>query len=635
MLASPHHTLNPRFKEMPWKPFSSIIKQFDLMISGKWILLSLAVGLFTGVTAILFHELEHVISNYGLHAIAGYDPTEAEGADVSWTGETPPFSPVKLFLVMTSGALLSGLLVYSLAPEAEGAGVDAAIDAFHNKKGDIATRVPFVKTLASALTLGTGGSAGREGPIVQIGSGIGSWLASRWKLSARDKRIMLAAGMGAGVGAIFRAPLAGALFSAEILYNDGDLEADVIVPTATASIVAYSIYIQSLPLSIRYVPLFRLQLGYTFASPFELIPYGILSLLLVLLGLLYVHGFSWTRKVFQNMPGSIPRHVRPAIGAALTAGMGIGLYHLFEKDQKILAVLGTGYGALQEMMTTVTSVGTLFLLTLVFAKIVTTSLTIGSGGAGGVFGPSMVIGGCMGAVVGKYFHHHFPVLIPHPEAFTIVGMAAFFAGVARAPLSTILMVRALTGDYRLLVPTMFASTFCFFFTRNSRIYKMQVPNRLQSPAHRGDFTIDILEGIQVKDVYQKNRILTLFNVSTTLDEIVHKVSETHQHYFPVVDDQEQLVGIFSSDDVRRYIYDETLWKLANAEDLMITNIISVVPEDDLNTAMERFTMLNIDELPVLDPDDSTILLGMLRRKETIEAYNQQLMFLRKQADDAE
>ncbi len=166
---------------------------------------------------------------------------------------------------------------------------------------------------------------------------------------------------------------------------------------------------------------------------------------------------------------------------------------------------------------------------------------------------------------------------------------------------------------------------CFLMCRRWSLYDKQVPTRLESPAHRGDFIVDVLEGLRVADAYRKDRKLIYIPESMSLDGIVHTLAKTNQHYFPVVDENDKLVGIFSSDDVRSWLYDDSIWHLAVARDVMVTKIVSVTPDDDLNTALQRFTALNLDELPVLDPEDRGKLLGMLRRKETIAAYNQSLM----------
>ncbi|WP_068132520.1 chloride channel protein [Roseimaritima ulvae] len=614
------------------KLISQVIDALDIRSSGRWFLYSTLVGVAAGVGASAFYVLGQIVIRYTLGEFAGYTPATAEGEQALFADADTPFRPWMIVVVMTLGGLVSGTLVYWLAPEADGAGGNTAIDAFHNRRGDIRGRVPIVKLIASAVTLGTGGSGGQEGPIALIGAGIGSWLGARMKLSHRDRRVLLAAGMGAGVGAIFRAPLAGALFAGEILYSDADLEADVIVPAATASIVAYSVFTQVLPAESRFLTLFGEDLHHTFTTPLELIPYMGLAAAVIGGGILYVSTFEAMGRWFRKLP--IIAHLRPAIGAALAGLVGMAMLYGFNGDQRALAVLGIGYGTLQETLTAASGVGATMLFAIALVKILTTSLTIGSGGSGGVFGPSMVIGGCLGAAVGLVFQQWMPGLGIEPEAFAVVGMAGFFAGVARAPISTIIMVRALTGDFGLLVPTMLVTTLTFITCARWKLYRRQVPTRMDSKAHRGDFLVDVLEGLLVRDVFHRDRKVMMINESMTLDEIVHLLADNHQHYFPVVNREGAMVGIFSDDDVRSYLYNDSIWRLAVASDVMVSEFVSVSPDDDLNTALKRFTSMNLDELPVLDPDQPGKLLGMLRRKETIAAYNQRLMEHKQAAADA-
>lgn len=625
--------------------WEKLLERLDWKVSGRLTVLSVLVGIIAGVGGILFQIAGQCVVAGTLAPIAGYAPMEADGEKAAIeprVNET--FSPFLLVVVMTAGGLCSGFLVYTFAPEAEGHGTDAAIDAFHNKRGMIKWHVPIVKTLASAITLGTGGSGGREGPIAQIGASFGSYLATLLKLSARDRRILLAAGMGAGVGAIFRAPLAGALFAAEILYSDSEFEAEVFVPAATASIIGYSVFRMWLPDSIRFAPLFGFpQFPFTDGSPLELIPYALLAVILVIVGVIYIKTFYGVHDLFSKVP--VPKMFRPAIGACLAGLVGIGLYYGFGENRSLLAVLSTGYGVLQKAVTnpgtiSIAADGTvmvgqciLILLTVALVKILTTSLTISSGGSGGVFGPSMVIGGCVGGAVGLFFHQLWPEVVPRPEAFAIVGMAGFFSGCAHAPFSTIIMVSEMTGGYGLLLPTMWVSTLTFALGRPWKLYVKQVRNRLESPAHRGDFLVDVLEGMRVEDVYDRNVNYTLIPESMSLEDIVHLLAETKQHYFPVVDLDQKVIGIFSADDVRSYLYDPTLWKLANARDVMTGRVMAVTPEDDLNTAIRCFTAVAIDELPVVDAQDRGKLLGTLRHKETIAAYNRRLMEFKKAAAD--
>ncbi len=607
------------------KKLGSLLRSFDLKTSGKWFILSCLIGIVAGFGAIVFDALIQLVEHYSLVAVAGFDDPQTVGEHTIFesNGHVSNFSPWLVLLIITLGGLASGIIVYNFAPEAEGHGTDAAIDAFHTKRGIIPLRVPIVKTIASALTLGTGGSGGREGPIAQIGAGFGSWVATALKLSARDRRILLAAGIGAGIGAIFRAPLAGALFAAEILYSDADFESDVIVPAAMSSIIAYSVYCLSLPAELQFLPLFGNGLHHSVDSHAELIPYTILSIILSVSAAFYVKTFYGTAGLFKKLP--IKPMFRPAVGACLTGLVGIGLYYLFGKDLRALAVLSTGYGFLQDALTSAKSLGIPLLLSIAFVKIFTTSLTIGSGGSGGVFGPSMIIGGCIGTATGLFFQQLWPDLITQPEAFGLVGMAGFFAGAAHAPISTIIMVSEITGNYSLLLPTMLASTLCFVLCQKVHLYQKQYPSRLDSPAHRGDFLVDVLEGSRISDVFDAGRKIQLISESKSLDEIVHSLAGTQQHYFPVIDKDGRMVGIFSEDDVRAYLYDETIWKLALARDIMKPDFAKISPDDDLNTALQRFTAVNVEALPVVDQNDPGILLGMLTRKEMIGYYNQQLI----------
>lgn len=611
------------------------LRSLDWKTTGKWTVLSVTVGVIAGMGGVVFLLLTQAISYSTLWPLSGFLPGEAAGEHSIFGGAAGTVQPWWIVVVMGLGGLVSGGLVFAFAPEAQGHGTDAAIDAFHNRRGQIRGRIPIIKTLASAITLGTGGSGGREGPIAQIGAGFGSYLATVLKLSARDRRILLAAGMGAGVGAVFRAPLAGALFAAEILYSGPDLETDVVIPAATSSIISYSVMRLLLqwvsPQYAEYGPLFG-PLHLAFRTPLELVPYAGLAVVLVGVGILYIKTFYGLHRLFERLPA--PRMLRPALGASAAGVLGAFLYStVFVGDRRVLAVLATGYGTLQGALTDAAAVGIPLLATVALVKILTTSLTISSGGSGGVFGPSMVIGGCTGGAVGLAFDAWWPELID-PQAFAIVGMAGFFSGCAHAPFSTIIMVSEMTGSYELLLPTMWVSTLCFVLGRRWQLYVKQVPSRLESPAHRGDFLVDILEGIRVQDVFRPGvEQVRMIPESMSLEDIVHVLAETRQHYFPVVDAQGRMVGIFSGDDVRHYLYDETIWQLAVARDVMNSHVVAVTPEDDLNTALQAFTSIGIDELPIVAADDRTRLLGTLRHKDAIAAYNRRLMEYRRAAEE--
>jgi CIC family chloride channel protein len=587
------------------------------------------VGIIAGLGGIAFQLVEQTVFRVTAQGIAGFSPAEAAGDRRLFSDPGRPFSPVLLLATLGGGGLLAGALVQTFAPEAEGHGTDAAIESFHHKRGYIRPIVPVIKLFASAITIGTGGSGGREGPIAQIGAGFGSTLAGWLSLPARDRRILMAAGLGAGVGAMFRAPLAGALFAAEILYRDADLETEVLVPAAVSSIVGYAVYSYWLPQEIRFLPLFGNRLHHQLGSLVELLPMTLLALGLVGMAIVYVKTFYGLHQWFHRC---LPKRVGPPVGAVAAGLAGLALYYAFGQQPSALAVMGTGYGTLQLALNDPQALGIGLLLSIALVKIATTSFTIGSGGSGGVFGPSMVIGGCTGAAIGVLLHEVWPTLAPNPAIYAVLGMAGFFSGCAHAPISTIVMVTELTGDYSLLVPTMWLSTLCFILCQRWSLYDKQVPSRLDSPAHRGDFLVDILEGIQVRDVPWKERA-TVFE-GMPLKEILRLLATSRQHYFPVVDTGGLLVGIFSTDDVRAYLFDTSLWELAIARDVMTSRMVFVAPDDDLNTALRRFTELNLDELPVLESGHNGHLLGMLRRKDVIARYNQTLLMRKAEIRDA-
>ncbi|MFO1005612.1 MAG: chloride channel protein [Planctomycetaceae bacterium] len=620
----------------PWERWQN---SFAWNSMGRLFLLSILVGIVAGLGGIVFQLAGQTVVAVGIAPLAGFSPPEAIGERAAITARVAPqFSSVWLLVVLGVGGLLSGWLVYTFAPEAEGHGTDSAIDAFHHKRGYIRWQTPIVKTLASAITLGTGGSGGREGPIAQIGASFGSCLASFLRLSVRDRRILLAAGMGAGVGAVFRAPLAGAIFASEILYSESDVETEAFVPAAIASIVGYSTYRLWLPRSVRFEPLFGFpEVPFSPGGPLELILYAVMGIFLAYAGAIYIKVFYGTHSLFEKIP--VPKLYRPAIGAVLAGVVGLTLYHGFGEKRELLAVLSTGYGVLQQAVLHPDRIvldasgqplllqSIQLLLIVATFKVLTTSLTISSGGSGGVFGPSMVIGGCLGASFGLLFHHWWPEVVPRPEAFAIVGMAGFFSGCAHAPLSTIIMVSEMTGGYGLLLPSLWVSTITFVIGQPWKLYRNQVPNRLYSPAHRGDFLVDVLEGMRVAEVYEPNGENILIPESMPLNEIVHRLTETQQHLFPVIDSAGQLVGIFSTEHVRSYLIDQTLWNLANASDVMLVKYTAVTPDDDLNVAMIAFTASETDEIPVVDTTRKQ-LLGTLRHKTVIAAYNRHLLELK-------
>lgn len=586
--------------------------------------LAAVVGVVAGIGAVLFEYLSQFVAHLALGSV-GYTPEGPRHEPVLVAHDSgQPLWIWGLLLLPALGGLVAGALCRCFAPEASGHGTDAVIDAYHNKDGQIRGRVPVVKALATAISLGTGGSGGREGPIAQMGAGFGSVLGNLLKLSARQRRILLAAGMGAGVGAMFRAPLAGALFAAEILYRDAEFESDVLMPSVISSAVAYCVCCGWFG---EFTPLFSLDAStFRFDDPASLGAYTFLAVLLVPVVIFYAKIFYAAERAFHTIP--LPRILVAGLGGLLTGAVGVGLYFGLDQDPQALSVMSYGYGILQSALELqiLGWDGVRLLVLVALFKIITTSLTISSGGSGGVFGPSMVIGGCLGGAVGVAAKQL--GWIESPASFVIVGMSGFFAGAASTPISTIIMVSEMTGGYQLLLPSMWVCGITFLLCSRWTIYTKQVPNRAFSNAHKGEFLVPLLQSLCVKDVLESERQLTTVRFDTPLKEVVRLIAETHDDYFPVLDAEGRFIGIFSAHDLREFTYDASIHHLAIASDLMTSPPITVTPDMDLHSAVGQFSIKNLDELPVVAAEDPQQLLGMLRRRAITRAYSEKLSELK-------
>ncbi len=576
-----------------------------LTSTGKWIFYYVLIGIIAGLGAVAFHYLCELGTYVFLDQMAGYRPPAPAGEEHLFPQGDKPFNRWLLVFVPALGGLLSGWLVYTFAPEAEGHGTDAAIDAYHNKGGYVRGRIPFIKTIASALTITSGGSGGREGPIAQIGAGFGSFLATQLKLSDRERRIMLAAGVGAGVGAIFRAPMAGALFAAEVLYQEPEFESDVIIPAGISSGIAYCLFC----LFFGWGSLFDTQ-DFKFENPLELGPYMVLAFVLVGAGILYIKSFYGVHNFAKSV--KIPNHLKPAIG-----GLCVGIIGFW-----LPQTLSFGYGFAQLALDNQLPI--LFLLGLAFGKIITTSLSIGSGGSGGVFGPSVVIGGALGGAVGKAFHAVAPGIVTQPGAFVVVGMAGFFATVSNTPISTIIFVSEMTDSYQLLLPSMLVCSLAFIVGRKWTIYEKQVASKVDSNAHRGDFFVDVLEKISVNELLPRLRAVELIPEEMTFRSFRDVFRSSEVTYFPVGDEQNRLRGIFSINDIRWVLFDEEIGDLVRMRDVANRDVVFATPSEDLNSVLQKLTMQNLQSLPVVRDEDHANLIGMLDRSEVIDYYNQRV-----------
>ena len=587
--------------------------------------LAMVVGAVAGIGAVLFEYLSQFVAWGVLQQLVGFTPHGPEGEPELYSQPAQrELVLVGLLLAPMLGGLLSGALCRLFAPEASGHGTDAVIDAYHNKKGEIRGRVPFVRAFATAISLGTGGSGGREGPIAQIGAGFGSVLGRVLRLTGRQRRILLAVGMGAGVGAIFRAPLAGALFAAEILYQEAEFESDVLMPSVLSSSVAYCAYCGWFG---DFGHLFELSGDFNFHDLYELGPYTLLALVLVPVVFFYTKIFYGIEALFRRLPG--PRPLLAGLGGLACGATGLVFFVGSGGEEHALSVMSYGYGILQSALNQdlLGWSGVRILVAVAVLKILTTSLTISSGGSGGVFGPSMVIGGCLGGAVGIACQQ-LGMADLNPGCFVVVGMCGFFAGAASTPISTIIMVSEMTGSYELLLPSMWVCGITFLLCSRWTIYTNQVPNRAFSNAHRGEFLVPLLQKIHVRDVIESDRNLTTIAFNTPLAELVHTVASTHDDYFPVLGADNRFVGIFSAHDIREFTFDQSVHQLAIAADIMTVDPITLTLDMDLHAAMSQFSIKKLDELPVVEESDPGVLIGMLRRRAITRAYNEKLAELK-------
>ncbi len=562
----------------------------------KWLVLASLIGVLSSFGAIIFFYMLEFSNSFLLGFCGGYISPTSQGEEHLFIFSEVSIVSWRIVIVITLGGLISGIIVYRFAPEAEGHGTDAYISAFHFKKGKIKGRIPIVKALSSAILIGAGGSAGREGPIAQIGAGGGSWLSSRLKLNERDRRIAIVCGAAAGIGAIFKAPLGGAIFAIEVLYKR-DLESEGLLVAFISSTVSYSIF----GLFFGFSPIFFVP-----SLVFDVSILGffiILGLTCAPIIIFYVFFFYKIKeKVFNTK--KIPKYIKPAIGCFF-----VGIIALI-----IPEILGPGYGIIQYAING--KLGLLSLIIIIFAKIIATSLTISSGGSGGVFAPSLVIGAMIGGALALIIDLFFPLSEIQKIAFIIVGMAAFVSGAASVLIAPIIMVSEMTGTYSLLVPSMIACTVSYVLTSKWTLYKSQLSTKARSPVHRGEFTIDILEDIRVSDIMTRDIFVLQKN-----DKIYHLselINKTAHAVYPIVDN-DQLVGVISCKDFFKIPLEKN--KDITIGEVMSTNLFFIFPENNISEALLKMELHDQGQLCVVEKNNPKMLIGLISRQDIIKAHN--------------
>ncbi len=510
------------------------------------------------------------------------------------------------FLLPIIGGLSSGLVVYLFCKDAEGMGTDSMIYSFHQREGKMDSKVPFVKSIATIFTLSGSGSGGKEGPISQIGAGIGTIVADILGSGARARRTLLLAGTAGGLGAIFHAPLGGAITAAEMVYKE-DVESDALIPCILSSGTAFLVA----EFFTGKTKVFQLKDSVSYSAnefPF----YMLLGILCYLGGKSFIYLYTKIQEFSNNI--SLPFYLKPALGGLLCS-----LLYLFFPE-----VSGTGDEFIEDSLQNQTrvlashqSISPIVLYFLLFLfKILATSLTVGMGGSAGVFGPSLfsgcMLGGAMALVAESFLG-----MGNSPAGFMLVGMGAFYSGVASAPIAGMIMVCEMVGNYELLPPLMLVTILSVSLGNRMTIYKSQLLNRFSTPAHFWDMNQDIMDKIYLKDIPEFIRTLAILDSKTAIESLRKKALELQASDF-IVSDNGKYFGVLSLRKVNTILdMGDGNSKLPIGE-LCDTKISPILITASLKSAFYTLLEFDIDKAPIIDFDNK--LIGYLRISDLFRIY---------------
>ena len=564
------------------------------------ILIALLVGLGTGIGAVIFRYL------ITFFEFVGY----------SWIPETfPSLGNLTVVLVPAFGGLIVGLLIYNFAPEAKGHGVPEVMEAVALHGGKIRPVVALVKSLASAISIGSGGSVGREGPIVQIGSSIGSTLGQKLHLSDEKIRILVACGAAGGIAATFNAPIAGVIFALEIIIGEFSVRhfSLVVISSVASSIVGQAVF--------GDIPAFLIPVEYGITSLWEFAFYPVLSVLAAFLGVIFVKSLYWAEDLFGDWKG-VPEWLKPMIGGVLLGGLAL-LYPTLTGVhwEGLPQIFNVGYEMIEEALAGNLALGVAF--SLLFLKLLATILTLGSGGSGGVFAPSLFMGAMLGTVFELGVRKIFPAVIAPPGAYALIGMAATFTAAAHAPITAVIILFELTGDYRIILPLMLTVVITTIVSqqllKGESIYTLKLSRRGVHLSRGRD--VDILEGVLVKEVMSHD--FNVISMNDTLRNLSILLNQTSSHGVVVLDEAGKLFGVVTVSDLRNVIssnfdLDETRVKdvATKRTDLLIT-----YSDETIGQALYRMGSRGLGRLPVISREDPDHVLGLVRRQNIIRAYH--------------
>lgn len=550
-------------------------------------LLAVVVGLVAGLASVLFKVMIHLFQ----------DLFWGDASIISAVQSQPLYLTL---LIPAAGGLLIAPLIYYGAKEAKGHGVPEIMEALIFRGARIRNRVAAIKAIASSICIGSGGSTGREGPIVQISASIASSIGQLFRIKERALRTLVAAGAGAGIGATFNAPIAGALFAVEVLLGEFGVYSfsPIIIASVIATLVSRLITGDFAAFTVD---------KYTLISVWEIGPYLLLGIISGLVAILFIEVLYFLEDRFDSL--RINPLIKPALGGLMVGAIGLYLPQVF----------GVGYEGINACLQN--QLGIWMALALVFAKIVSTSLTLGSGGSGGIFAPSLFLGAMTGSLVGSFFHSAFPASISRPGAFSLVGMGAVVAATTHAPITAIIIIFELTNDYKIILPLMLSCIIASFMTvgvHKDSIYTMKL--RRRGIIFREGREVNILKSLPVKDFLSHD--YQLFTNAERIGKIIDQAIGSKHHSFQIVDEENNYIGFFSLNQLKNLLQEkDILDSFVIAQDLAVTNIY-LRYEDDLEQAMKIFGQTDVAEIAVLQ---NGRLVGVVKRKDVIEAYNHEII----------
>lgn len=574
------------------KSINSLVERAKLTEHTFTIIIAIIIGILAGFSAIGIRALIGFISSI---SFSGVGSQLDNIMNTSWYW---------LLLIPAIGGLLVGPLIYFFAPEAKGHGVPEVMQAILLKGGAIRPRVALIKALASAITIGTGGSVGREGPIIQIGSSLGSAIGQFFKTPSSRLKTFVGCGAAAGIAAAFNAPIAGALFAVEIILMDFAVAqfSPIVISSVMATVVSHSFEGKFAAFTVP---------AYEYVSPYEIAFYFALGALSGIISFLFIKVLYLFEDTFDEKI-NIPEYIKPVIG-----GFAIGAIALVFPQ-----VMGVGYdtinNALHGQMIWYVAFG------LVFVKILATAVTLGSGGSGGIFAPSLFMGAMIGAVFGFFAHKYFPEITAGPGAYALVAMGGLVAGTTRAPVTAIIIVFELTNDYNIILPLMITVVISLIISSKlsrESIYTLKLVNR--NIFVKEGTEINIMESIFVKDVYKKE--FDFIHVSDNFNKVVQKVIHGKGRKFPVINDDGKLIGVILVDTIKDFLFQkDTLNNLLIASDLLSPNFEKVTLDDNCQIALEKMKKSDYDGLAVVESHETNKLIGMIWRKDIQDEYDKEV-----------